>query len=96
MTKYDKEKILRQVQTAYAVIGVVILAIVSLVFSTAWFSYELRRENELLKRELEKVEQGSDGVRVQVRSIEKPEYGNQRSYRRFDDAGKRPFRGRDA
>lgn len=95
MEKYDKEKILRSIQFGYCVAGVLILALCLLVFSTAWFSYELQRENELLRKELEKTEQVNDGDTVQVRSVEESGYRDQGSYRRFDDAGERPFRRRN-
>ncbi len=96
MTKYDREKIMRSIQFGYCVAGVAILALCVLVFSTAWFSYELQRQNELLREQLEKTEQVSDGGRVQVRSIEGSGYRDQETYRRFDDAGERPLRGRNA
>jgi len=94
MNKYNRETILRQIQAAYVVVGILILAMVSIAFSTAWFSYELRRENELLKKELEKSGLESDKP-IQVRSIEKPIASDAVAYRRPDDAGKRFLRERN-
>ncbi len=94
MNKYNRETILRQMQAAYVVVAIAIAAMVALIFSTAWVSYELQRENELLKKELENTGLESE-ERIQVRSIEKPVASDAVAYRRPDDAGKRFIRERN-